>query len=167
MNLQCCVHFCCIGKWFSYICIYMYCWIYIHICVYIHTHTYTHSFIQFIYFNWRLITLQYCGGFGIHWHESAMVVHVFPIPSLSVIPVHQPWAPVSCIEPGLAIYFTYGYIHVSVHLSNHPTLAFSHRVQKFGLYIYVSFAVSHTGSSLPSFLIPYICVNILYCYFSF
>ena len=26
---------------------------------------------QFIYFNWRLITLQYCIGFAIHQHESA------------------------------------------------------------------------------------------------
>ena len=29
-----------------------------------------------------------------------------PIPSLWVIPVHQPWALVSCIQPGLAICFT-------------------------------------------------------------
>ena len=36
-------------------------------------------------------------------------------------------------------------------LPNHPTLAFSHRVQKTVLYICVSFAVSHTGLSLPSF----------------
>ena len=34
---------------------------------------------KFIYFNWRLITLQYCIGFAIHWHESAMGVHMFPI----------------------------------------------------------------------------------------
>ena len=26
---------------------------------------------KFIYFNWRLITLQYCIGFAIHQHESA------------------------------------------------------------------------------------------------
>ena len=36
-------------------------------------------------------------------------------------------------------------------LSNHPTLAFSHRVQQSVLYICVSFAVSHIGSSLLSF----------------
>jgi len=36
-------------------------------------------------------------------------------------------------------------------LPNHPTLSLSHRVQKTVLYICVSFAVSHTGLSLPSF----------------
>ena len=33
------------------------------------------KFLKFIYFNWRLISLQYCSGFAIHWHESAMGLH--------------------------------------------------------------------------------------------
>ena len=36
-------------------------------------------------------------------------------------------------------------------LPYHPSLALSHRVQKTVLYICVSFTVSHTGLSLPSF----------------
>ena len=59
-----------------------------------------------------------------HWHELAMDLHVFPIPilppnSLStrflwVFPVHQPWALVSCIQPGLVSCFTLDNIQVSM-----------------------------------------------------
>ena len=42
-----------------------------------HIHSCPHlSFLSFfffyklIYFNWRLITLQCCSGFAIHWHEN-------------------------------------------------------------------------------------------------
>ena len=51
--------------------------------------------------------------------------------------------------------------------SNHPTLAFSHWVQKSVLYICVSFAALHVGLLLPSFKIPHMYVNIQYLSFSF
>ena len=123
----------------------------------------TFNFLNtFIYFDWRLITLQYCIGFAIHQHESTMGVHVFPIlnppptslpiPSLWVIPVHQPQA--SCIMhwtwTGDSFHIWY-YTCFNAILPNHPTLSLSLRVQKSVLYICVSFAVSHTGLSLPSF----------------
>ena len=62
--------------------------------------------------------------FVIHWNETAMGLHVFPIPipppaslstwSLWVFPVHQVWALVSCIQPGLVSCFTLDNIHVSM-----------------------------------------------------
>ena len=50
----------------------------------------------FFFFNWRLITLQYCSGFAIHWHESAMSLHVFPILN---IPSHLPPHPIPLGHP--------------------------------------------------------------------
>ena len=82
-------------------------------------------FFPIIFISWRLITLQYCSGFchtltGIS-HGFTCVPHpgpppptFLPIPSLWVIPVYQPQALVSCIQPGLAICFTLDNIHASV-----------------------------------------------------
>ena len=71
-------------------------------------------------------------------------------------PCTSPKHPVSCIEHRLAIRFLHDSIHVmyvcntyNAILPHHPTLSL--RVQKSVLYICVSFAVSHTGSWLPSF----------------
>ena len=114
-----------------------------------------------LFFILLYFTLRYCIGFAIHQHESTTGVHMFPIlnppstslpiPSLWVIPVHQPWA--SCILhrtwTGNSFLIWY-YTCFNAILPNHPTLALSHRVQKTVLYICVSFAVSHTELSLPS-----------------
>ena len=91
-----------------------------------------------------------------------------PVRSLWAIPVHQPRAP--CLMHGA---WTDDLIHIWLYtcfnttLSEHPTLPFSHRVQKTLLYVCVSFAVSHTGLSLPSFYIPYICLSRVDWCFSF
>ena len=70
-----------------------------------------------IYFNWRLITLQYCSGFC-HTltcisHGCTCVPHPEPLSHLPPHPIPQ-GHPVSCIEPGLVICFTYDNIHVSM-----------------------------------------------------
>ena len=82
---------------------------------------------KFTYFNWRLITLQYCIGFAIHQHESATGIHMFPILKLLPPPsLHHPSEssqctspkhPVLCIKPGLAIHFIYDIIHISMPFS--------------------------------------------------
>ena len=74
----------------------------------------------------------YCIGFAIHWHESAMGVHVVPI--LNLLPLPSPFHPsgssqcpspehpVWCIKPGPAISFTCDDLHVSMSFSHitHP-----------------------------------------------
>ena len=111
--------------------------------------------IFLIYFNWRLITLQYCIGFAIHQHESATGVHVLPIlnpPPSSYHPsgssqCTSPKHPVSCIEPGLAIRFIYDIIHVSMPFSQIIPPSPSPTESKRLFYTSVSFGVSHTGLS--------------------
>ena len=75
-----------------------------------------------------------------------------PIPSLWVVPVHQPQASsiVHRTWTGDSFHIWY-YTYFKSILPNHPTLSLSHRVQKTVLYISVSFAVSYTGLLLPSF----------------
>ena len=106
-------------------------------------------------------TLQYCIAFAIHQHASTTGVHMFPllIPPPTSLPYHpsgssqctSPKLPVSCIGSGLAICFFYDIIHVLMPFSQIIPLSLSPRVQNTVLYICVSFAISHTGLSLPSF----------------
>ena len=103
-------------------------------------------------------------NFVIHWHESAMGLHVFPIPippptslstrSLWVFPVHQARALVSCTQPGLVICFTLDNIHVSMLFSWTIPPSPSPTESKRLFYKSVSFfffSVLHIGLSLTSF----------------
>ena len=79
-------------------------------------------FYLFIFIYLFIIFFFIVVDFVIHWNETAMGLHVFPIPippptslstwSLWVLPVHQVRALVSCIPPGLVICFTLDNIHV-------------------------------------------------------
>ena len=120
------------------------------------------SLFFFFFFIWFYLTLQYCIGFAIYQNESATGIHVFPIlnpppsslpiPSLWVIPVHQPQASSIMHRTWTGnLFHIWYYTYLNAILPNHPTLSLSHRVQKTVLYISVSFAVSYTGLLLPSF----------------
>ena len=102
-----------------------------------------------------MFTLQYCIGFVILQHESAMGVHVFPIlnppptslsiPSLWVIPVHQPQA--SCIlhRTWTGDSFLNDIIHVSLPFSQIISPSSSPTKPKRLLYTSVSLLLSHIG----------------------
>ena len=106
-------------------------------------------------YSFFFLTLQYFICFAIYQHESATGIHMFPIlnpppsplpvPSLWVIPVHQPQASSIVHQTWTGDSFhTWYYTCFNAILPNHPTLSLSHRVQKTVLYISVSSAVSYT-----------------------
>ena len=106
------------------------------------------QFFVFVFF-----TLQYCIGFAIHQHASAMGVHVFPIlnhPLPPPSPSHpsgssqctSPKLPVSCIEPGLAIRFLHD-MHVLMPFSQIIPASPSPTESKRLFYTSVSLLLSH------------------------
>ena len=90
-----------------------------------------------IYFNWRIITLQYCDGFAIHQHRSAIGIHVSPSSWTPLLLLSSPHPsrlsqstdfgyPESYLRLPLAVCFTYGNICVSMLLflfNTHSTWA--------------------------------------------
>ena len=119
-------------------------------------------FFFFFIFFYFFLTLQYCIGFAKYRNESATGIYVFPIlnsppsslpiPSLWVVPVHQPQASSIVHRTWTGdLFHTWYYTCFNTILPNLPTLSLSPRVHKTVLYISVSFAVSYTGLLLPSF----------------
>ena len=120
------------------------------------------SFLKFLFLLY--FTLQYCTVFAIHQYESAMGVHMFPIlnppptslpiPSLWVIPVHQPQA--SCILhqtwTGDSFHIWY-YTCFSAILPSHPTFTLSPRVQKT---VYLLLSYTSVGYTTVSLLLSHI-----------
>ena len=120
--------------------------------------THSSNFFKFIYWFYFTILCWFCHTLTWILHGCTCVPHPEP-PLPPPSPSHpsgssqctSPEHPVSCIEPGLVIRFTNDNLHDSVPFS-HTILPWpSPRVQKTVQYICVSFAISHTGLSLPSF----------------
>ena len=105
-------------------------------------------YFLFFFISWRLITLQYCSGFC---HTLTRISHGFtrvPHPDppshlpLHPIPLGLPSAPgpsTSLMHPTWAgdLFHPRQYTCFDAVLLKHPTLAFSHRVEKSVLYIII------------------------------
>ena len=115
------------------------------------------TFFFLLYFS-----LQYCIGFAIHWHESTTGVYMSsqswtPLPPPPhIISLDHPCAPapsilypVSNIDWQFVSYLIVYMFQCHSPKSSHPLPL--PQSPKSILYICVSFAVSHTGFSLPSF----------------
>ena len=123
---------------------------------------YMPGIVFFFNFNWRLITSQYCGGFcyTFTWisHGCTCVPHPDPPSYLPPNPIPQghPSAPALSTLSHASNLDWWSVSHMIIYMFQCYSLKSSHphllpRVQKSVLYICVSVAVSHIGSSLPSF----------------
>ena len=96
-------------------------------------------FFLLLFFIYLFIFFKFVVNFVIHWNETSLSLHVFPIPipppttlstrSLPVHPEHQVRALVSCIQPGLVICFTLDSIHFWAYTPGKPDLKETHAPQ--------------------------------------
>ena len=108
---------------------------------------------KFIYFNWRLITLQSCIGFAYINMNPPQVYTCSP--SWTPLPPPSPYHPsgssqctslkhpVSCIEPRLVLRFLYDIIHVSMPFSQIIPPSPSPTESKRLFYTSMSLLLSH------------------------
>ena len=120
------------------------------------------SFKKIIFFNWRLITLQYCSGFC---HTLTWISHRRTCVPHPDAPSHLPPHPICQGHPSAPALSTLSHAsnldwrsisHMIIYMIQCYSLKSSHprllpQSPKVCSYICVSFAISHIGSSLPSF----------------
>ena len=104
-------------------------------------------FFSFIFISWRLITSQHFSGFchTLTWisHGVTCIPHPNPLSTwfFWVFPVHQGWALISYIQPGLVICFTLDNIHAV--LLKHPTLTFSQSPKVCSVHLCLFFCFAY------------------------
>ena len=119
-------------------------------------------FLYFFYVKWRLITSQYCGGFchTFTWISPGCTCVPHPKPPFLLpphpIPPGHPSAPALSTVSHASNLGWRSVSHMIIYMFQCCSLKSSHprllpQSPKFVLYICVSFAVSHIGSSLPFF----------------
>ena len=129
---------------------------------------------KFVYFNWRLITLQYCTGFAIHWHGSTTAVHVFPIlnpPSL-LLPHPIPLGPPSVPAPSTLSHasnldwWSFSHLIINMFQCHSPTLTLSQSPKDYSIHL-CFFCCFACGFIITTFLNSIYMHYILYWCFSF
>ena len=128
-------------------------------------------FFPFIFISWRLITLQYCSGFC---HTVTWISHGFTCIPHPDPPSHLPLHPIPLglpSAPGLSTCLMYPtwagdlfhprqYTCFDAVLSKHPTLAFSHRIQKstVNCFIVATSMTLNTKEKLSTYLFSWIWI---------